>query len=145
MRLWTIHPKYLDAMGLVALWRESLLAQKVLNGKTRGYTRHPQLDRFKEFQEPLKAISSYLYCILQEAGQRGYSFDKSKILSNPYNGAAFIDVNRGQIYYEFAFLKYKLKNRDKYKLKEIAHVNKIDVNVVFKPVGGGIAPWEKIY
>jgi len=30
MRLWTIHPKYLDRQGLLALWREALLAQKVL-------------------------------------------------------------------------------------------------------------------
>jgi hypothetical protein len=36
MRLWTLHPKYLDARGLVALWREALLAQKVLRGATRG-------------------------------------------------------------------------------------------------------------
>jgi len=37
MRLWTIHPKYLDAKGLVALWRETLLAKHVLEGKTPGY------------------------------------------------------------------------------------------------------------
>jgi len=30
MRLWSLHPRYLDAKGLVALWREGLLAQKVL-------------------------------------------------------------------------------------------------------------------
>ncbi|HEU5178767.1 MAG TPA: pyrimidine dimer DNA glycosylase/endonuclease V, partial [Burkholderiales bacterium] len=32
MRLWSLHPKYLDARGLVALWREALLAQAVLRG-----------------------------------------------------------------------------------------------------------------
>lgn len=37
MRLWTLHPKYLDPKGLVALWRETLLAQRVLAGRTRGY------------------------------------------------------------------------------------------------------------
>ena len=41
MKLWSIHPKYLDAKGLVALWREALLAQKVLDGKTEGYKNHP--------------------------------------------------------------------------------------------------------
>jgi len=30
MRLWSIHPKYLDRQGLLAVWRESLLAQSVL-------------------------------------------------------------------------------------------------------------------
>ena len=145
MRLWTIHPKYLDSKGLVALWRESLLAQKVLHGKTKGYAHHPQLDRFKECAEPTKAISLYLYCVLEEAEARGYSFDKNKILNNPRKKMFFIDVNRGQIHYEFAFLKYKLRNRDERKLKEINFVNKVEVNHVFKVVHGGIAPWEKIY
>jgi hypothetical protein len=43
MRLWSLHPQYLDPQGLVALWREALLAQAVLRGKTRGYKHHPQL------------------------------------------------------------------------------------------------------
>ncbi len=34
MRLWTLHPKYLDPRGLVALWREALFAQAVLRGWT---------------------------------------------------------------------------------------------------------------
>ena len=145
MRLWTIHPKYLDSKGLVALWRESLLAQKVLHGKTKGYTRHPQLDRFKECGEPIKAISLYLFAVLQEAQLRGYAFDETKILVKPQNKEAFIDVNRGQIHYEFAFLKYKLRKRDQNKLKEIEYVNKIEVHPIFKAVNGSIAPWEKIY
>jgi hypothetical protein len=33
MRLWSLHPEYLDANGLVALWREALLAQAFLQGK----------------------------------------------------------------------------------------------------------------
>ena len=37
MRLWSLHPRCLDAKGLVALWREGLLAQEVLRGKTRDY------------------------------------------------------------------------------------------------------------
>jgi hypothetical protein len=37
MQLWTLHPKHLDVRGLVALWREALLAQKILCGATRGY------------------------------------------------------------------------------------------------------------
>ena len=44
MRLWSLHPKYLDKLGLLGLWRESLLAQKVLLGKTKGYKNHPQLN-----------------------------------------------------------------------------------------------------
>ncbi|MEN6399799.1 MAG: pyrimidine dimer DNA glycosylase/endonuclease V, partial [Rectinema sp.] len=29
MRLWTLHPQYLDQKGLTAAWREGLLAKKV--------------------------------------------------------------------------------------------------------------------
>jgi hypothetical protein len=47
MRIWSLHPKYLDAKGLVALWRESLLAKQALESKTKGYKNHPQLNRFK--------------------------------------------------------------------------------------------------
>src|SRR5580765_8964788 len=79
MRLWTLHPKYLDAQGLVAVWREALLAQKVLRGPTRGYKHHPQLHRFKELEDPAAAIASYLDGILDEARQRGYSFNSKKI------------------------------------------------------------------
>ena len=56
MRLWSIHPRSLDARGLVALWREGLLARKVLRGRTRGYRHHPQLQRFRDLRDPVAAI-----------------------------------------------------------------------------------------
>src|ERR1043165_2949653 len=79
MRLWSLHPSLLDQKGLVALWRETLLAQKVLQGKTKGYRSHPQLDRFRKCRTPLTAISTYLWAVHDEASQRGYSFDSAKI------------------------------------------------------------------
>ena len=39
--------------GLVALWREALLARAVLRGKTRGYRHHPQLHRFRASATPV--------------------------------------------------------------------------------------------
>ena len=74
MRIWSLHPKYLDAKGLVALWRETLLAKNVLEGKTKGYKNHPQLDRFKTAQEPINAINFYLKAVWLEAVARNYSF-----------------------------------------------------------------------
>ncbi|WP_245747334.1 pyrimidine dimer DNA glycosylase/endonuclease V [Frateuria terrea] len=47
MHLWTPHPKHLDRQGLLALWREGLLARAVLRGQTRGYRQHPPLERFR--------------------------------------------------------------------------------------------------
>jgi hypothetical protein len=61
MRLWSLHPKYLDRAGLLAVWREGLLAQQVLMGNTKGYKNHPQLNRFKEQGDKvLLFISAYL-------------------------------------------------------------------------------------
>ena len=59
MRLWSLHPRYLDPQG----WSrcgETLLARKVLRGETRGYRHHPQLQRFREARDPQSAIDAYL-------------------------------------------------------------------------------------
>jgi hypothetical protein len=111
MRLWGIHPKYLDAKGLVALWRESLLAKKVLEGKTRGYQHHPQLDRFKAQTNPVAYINSYLVGVLEESCRRGYCFDKTKIGRVRTRGK--IKVTKAELAAEFEHLKGKLKRRDK--------------------------------
>ena len=81
MRLWTLHPRHLDAAGLVALWREALLAQAVLLGRTRGYTRHPQLERFRTAADPVAAIAGYLRVVADEAKARGYAFNAARIVS----------------------------------------------------------------
>src|SRR5262245_30761682 len=109
MRLWSLHPKYLDAQGLVALWRETLLAQAVLRKETRGYRNHPQLDGFKAHASPFAAISLYLKAVHAEAEARGYSFDASKI--KPTRNRVTLTVTSGQMEYEWAHLMVKLKAR----------------------------------
>ena len=79
MRLWSLHPSYLDAVGLVALWREGLLARKVLQGQTKGYIHHPQLFRFRETGNPIHVLDFYLKTVHDESIRRGYNFDLSKI------------------------------------------------------------------
>jgi|GEM_PF-822672 len=110
MRLWTLHPENLDRMGLLAVWREGLLAQAVLAGKTKGYLKHPQLERFRAEKDPLLAIGHYLSIIQKEASFRGYSFDAKKIVKSGFPGGA-ISVSRGQIEYEIAHLKGKVSKR----------------------------------
>ena len=105
MRLWSIHPKYLDSQGIVALWRETLLAQAVLRNETKGYRNHPQLERFKNCPEPLSAISIYLRSIYIESEARGYSFNESKI--KPSIKPEIIKVTSGQINYEWLHLMSK--------------------------------------
>src|SRR5690606_34878016 len=107
MRLWSLHPKYLDPQGLVALWREALLAQAVLCGQTRGYRNHPQLERFKNHSAHIAAISHYLKGVHEESRVREYSFDKSKI--QPARKAVSLPVTTGQMAYEWTHLLAKLK------------------------------------
>ena len=110
MRLWSLHPSYLDSKGLVALWREALLAKAVLEGKTIGYKNHPQLDRFKSTSDPVMAVSYYLKEVYDESIIRGFRFDPSKIIA--LNDLPVeIPVSRGQIEYEANLLLHKLKKR----------------------------------
>lgn len=109
MRLWSLHPSLMDTKGLVALWRESLLAKNVLQNKTKGYKNHPQLIRFKKHTDPLDAINYYLAEIYKEAQRRNYNFDKTKIDWTFKNQK--ITVTNGQIQYELEHLKKKLSER----------------------------------
>jgi hypothetical protein len=143
MRLWSLHPKYLDNKGLVAVWREGLLARKVLEGKTKGYKNHPQLIRFKEFKTPLSAIDSFLYFVFIEAKSRDFSFDGKKI--RKLNRKKFIDVSRGQIIFEFNHLLKKVKKRDFNKFCELNKKKSlIRSNPVFRIVKGDVESWENI-
>ncbi|MBN1522343.1 MAG: hypothetical protein JW928_07405 [Candidatus Aureabacteria bacterium] len=143
MRLWSIHPMYLDKAGLIALWRESLLAQKVLSSKTKGYQNHPQLKRFKNHTEPGKAIGHYLYFVYDEASKRGYHFSKEKILYSSGQIPSLI-VTEGQLQYEFQHLKRKLRKRDPSKYFELFEIKKIEPHPLFKVIKGSIESWEKV-
>lgn len=140
MRLWSIHPRYLDAKGLVALWREGLLAQKVLLGETRGYQNHPQLHRFKQAGNPLGAIASYLRCVHAEATSRGYHFDRNKIINR--RSSARLPVNSGQLEYEFQHLLQKLIQRDGDLYNRLKGVKGIEPHPMFEKRRGGIEVWE---
>ncbi len=142
MRVWSLHPSYLDSKGLVALWRETLLAQHVLSGKTKGYRNHPQLNRFKEHDDPVGAIASYLEEVFKEAQRRDYHFDQTKIL--PIHGKiAKIKVTQEQMDYEFAHLCRKLEIRDPQKLIEVRKLKAVLAHPLFKVIDGDIADWEK--
>jgi hypothetical protein len=140
MRLWSINPSYLDSKGLVALWRETLLAQNVLMGKTVGYKNHPQLVRFKSTSNPVGAIASYLRAVAEEAKSRGYNFDNSKIQNKRINSN--ILVTNGQAEYEFKHLLNKLKSRDPALYKGIRGSKRIRLHPLFLKVRGGVEPWE---
>ncbi len=143
MRLWSLHSKYLDSQGLVALWREALLAQAVLRGETRGYHNHPQLDRFKKHSAPLAAISLYLKAIHVEAEMRGYSFDKSKIKPTPIWNAVTLTVTSGQMAYEWAHLLIKLKERSPALYRKWLVIEVPEAHPIFTVCAGEVEPWER--
>lgn len=140
MRLWSIHPGYLDAKGLVALWREGLLAQKVLLGETVGYRNHPQLTRFRNCGNSLGAIASYLRCIEKEAKKRGYDFNSNKIIKRKTRVKLL--VSSGQIEYEFKHLLGKLRTRDPDLFGKLKNVRRVKVHPLFSKKKGDIEKWE---
>jgi hypothetical protein len=142
MRLWSIHPKYLDTKGLTACWRESLLARKVLTLQTKGYKHHPQLKRFSAQPDPLSAINQYLLFIFNEALRRGFAFDNSK-LNHGAAKAVKIPITTGQMIFEINHLKKKLWQRDRLKYSAIKMINIPLPNPVFKVIKGDIEEWEK--
>lgn len=144
MRLWSIHPKYLDQKGLVACWREALGAKAALERKVRGYRNHPQLNRFKSFKNPVAQINSYLYFLLQEALERGYQFDSSKIEFGMTIISEKMNVTSGQVNFEFNHLMSKLKQRDQNKYRRLCSIKKIEVHPLFNMKPGSIEAWEKI-
>ena len=142
MRLWSLHPRYLDRQGLVALWREGLLAQKVLQGATKGYRNHPQLHRFREQPDPVAAIAAYLQGVVEEAASRGYRFDRQKIA--PTSGAETMVVASGQLCYEWSHLLSKLQRRDPSRYAEFISIPVPTPHPLFRVVPGGVAPWEVV-
>ncbi len=140
MRLWSLHPRYLDARGLVALWREGLLAQQVLLGATRGYRQHPQLARFRACRNPAGALAVYLRGVADEADARGYRFDRRRIANRRYRGR--LPVTGGQLRYEFAHLLGKLARRDPARRDRLHRVRRVIPHPLFTQVRGDVEDWE---
>jgi len=151
MRLWSIHPKYLDTKGLVAVWREGLLALNVLKGNTVGYRNHPQLDRFKAMFDPKRCVSNYLWFVHSEADARGYNFDKTKLLEYRPMLLGKIPVTIGQVKYEWCFLRDKVISRTgkwDYAYDDCfivgTGIGNALAHPLFKVIDGDIEPWEKV-
>jgi hypothetical protein len=142
MRLWSLHPKYLDSRGLVALWREALLAQAVLRGKTRGYRNHPQLERFRSRLAPLSAINAYLAAVYDEAVTRGYHFDRTKI--GPVRKQRLMTVTSAQLEHEWHHLLAKLKTRSPMLYRKWRALRTPLPHPLLHVRPGDIAPWERV-
>ena len=140
MRLWSLHPKYLDSKGLVALWREALLAKAVLEGKTIGYKNHPQLIRFRDSEYPINCINQYLKDVHDVSVERGYSFDRNKI--DPFPHSLQLTVTDKQMQYELKHLLSKLKTRNKSEYVSLSSQSDIVPHPLFTMIHGDIENWE---
>jgi hypothetical protein len=141
VRLWSLHPQYLDGKGLVALWREALLAQAVLAGLTRGYTRHPQLDRFRETPDSRATIASYLRAVAEEGERREYRFDRSRIMAS--GAVESVPLSESQLMFEWRHLLAKLTVRDPRRHEQNRRVKVPKPHPLFEVVSGPIASWER--
>lgn len=142
MRLWTLHPRYLDPQGLVALWREALLARAVLRGETRGYRHHPQLHRFRASATPIVSLNRYLAAVHREATSRGYRFDRSRF--GPIRGGGLIVETSGQLAYEWVHLLAKLSRRSPARYRLLRNLKEPEPHPLFRIVPGVVREWERV-
>lgn len=152
MRIWSLHPTLLDRQALVACWRETLLAQAVIGGKTKGYTNHPQLVRFRHSPNPAQSITDYLHLLADEADHRGYRFDRSRITAQRSAHPTQLTVTDGQLRYEKNHLINKLTQRSPHTLEHLTTMYPTFEAEQFTPpahrlftvVEGPIEEWEKV-
>ncbi|AXK45042.1 pyrimidine dimer DNA glycosylase/endonuclease V [Brachybacterium saurashtrense] len=153
MRLWSLHPRHLDRQGLTGCWRESLLAQAVLAGRTRGYRSHPQLERFRAQADPLASVGAYLAVLAEEASTRGYRFDRSRIDHRPApavkggdgreDDVPRIQVAVGQLDLEWRHLLHKLEVRSPEHWERARALAGPTAHPLFEVVAGPVESWER--
>lgn len=143
MRLWSLHPKYLDSQGLVGLWREALLAFKVLKGETRGYRNHPQLERFREQPEVLMGIKTYLSWVWEAGRARNYNFDRNKFYTEPLYESAHMSVTDGQLEFEWNHLMHKLQIRSPGRAELFSTIDTPTPHPSMRVISGPKASWER--
>lgn len=141
VRLWSVHPRYLDPAGLCGLWREALLAQAVVGGEKKGYRRHPQARRVLEERDPRGAIRSYLRGVWEEGCRRGYRLDPRRIAW--WDREARMTVPRGQLEYELVLLAVKLEARAPCLAGRLPSLEDVLPHPALDVAEGGLAWWER--
>jgi hypothetical protein len=86
-------------------------------------------------------ISAYLWAVHDEATNRGYSFDSSKITRK--RQPRTLTVTQGQLDFELGHLKGKLRQRDPGRYRDLRRLREITAHPMFTVVDGEIEPWER--
>jgi|SRR5688572_647899 len=113
-----------------------------MNGKTKGYNHHPQLDRFKLHATPTLAVNVYLLGIHREAEKRGFVFDSGKI-GRVEDEVDQIPVSTGQVEYEWDHLMAKLAARSPAAYEKLYSLRSPECHPMFYLCSGGIEDWER--
>lgn len=145
MRIWSLHPKYLDKKELIDSWNDGLRTIGILTRNHQGSIFRPELSRFRSQSEPIIAVEKYLLSIANEAKRRGYMVDIRKLPSIPVVVSHKIPVSSGQIEYEWRQLMHVLAGRSPGFLRRIEYSPSHDINPIFyKRPGHDIETWEKL-
>jgi len=89
----------------------------------------------------MSAIAAFLHEIAAEAERRGYRFDVRRI-ARPRR-ALKIRETRGQLDYEWAHLKRKLKVRAPALARQMRSVERPRAHPLFRIIAGKVREWEK--
>jgi hypothetical protein len=134
MRIWTVHPRYLDVKGFVALWRETLLGMETLKKHVKcqhyiPWYKHPQLAPFKAQSDPILYISNYLYLVLEESRRRNYNFDGSKLDAIPYcENLPLIKASREVLVHEWLVCLGRYRVRSPKWFEEVKDISPLEVD-----------------
>lgn len=154
MRLWTIHPKYLDGKRLTSQWKEGIQMMHIWKeigenpepAKRLGYVSHPQVRRLSNLLVADSGLISlllhqHLTAVHEESVQRSYSFNKKLIddLAPDCKNAPKVYVTMGQVAYEFALMATKNNEWS----QKVAIDPYMLCNPIFQVVSGSIESWEK--
>jgi hypothetical protein len=115
----------------------------VLLGRTRGYTRHPQLQRFRAATDPEASIGAYLRAVADEATARGYSFEAARIIASERTVPRIAET-KGQLLYEWKHLGRKLQRRSPVWYRDRVADVQPTTHPLFRIVAGGVRDWERI-
>jgi hypothetical protein len=86
-------------------------------------------------------MAAFLTGIAEEAQRRGYHFDTSKISGRKPLGQ--IEETKGQLLYEWAHLRAKLRTRAPEFYRCFRKVKTPDPHPLFRIIPGDIREWEK--
>ena len=139
-RIWSLHPKYLDGIEIFFLWRNCIMAKKILDGTEKVNRKFPHLARFESSSNPIGAINIYLSEVYKIASTHGKNFKLDKF-DDSFKDIS-LNVTKGQMEYEVELFKKKLRNRSSDTNALIFKIKIIEPNPLFKVVEGNKEAWD---